>query len=114
MAANRPRKQLALDTNVLLNLAEGKDFAHAFREVFQATGYALRFTPTVLAELVFARVEGEPRQQELAALSLQQVSQWQIVLAEMNSVEEVVAEQFAEQIMQMKLLPPRWPTSRCW
>ena len=57
MAANGPRKQLALDTNVLFNLADGRDFAHAFREAFLAGGYALRFPPTVLEELVTAELE---------------------------------------------------------
>jgi hypothetical protein len=32
MEPHRIRKQLALDTNVLLDLADGADFAHDFRE----------------------------------------------------------------------------------
>lgn len=37
MEAN-PKKQLALDTNVLLDLAEQKDWAEDFREEFQKRG----------------------------------------------------------------------------
>ena len=50
MAAS-PRKQLALDANVLLDLAEGKDFAHEFREEFQRRGYEFLLSPTAAVEL---------------------------------------------------------------
>jgi hypothetical protein len=49
MAAN-PKRQLSLDTNVLLDLAKPQDFAHEFREEFQARRYALLLAPTVLLE----------------------------------------------------------------
>ena len=32
--AGSPKKQLALDTNLPLDLAESKEFAHGFREEF--------------------------------------------------------------------------------
>lgn len=35
------RKRLSLDTNVLFDLADGKDFAHDFREAYQRKGYTL-------------------------------------------------------------------------
>jgi len=44
-------KRLALDTNVPLDLADDKDFAHDFRETFQDRGYALVVPPTVVTEL---------------------------------------------------------------
>jgi hypothetical protein len=49
MAATGPRKQLALDTNLVLDLAEGADFAHEFKELFLEKGYALRLPPTAAA-----------------------------------------------------------------
>jgi predicted nucleic acid-binding protein len=49
----RTQKQLALDTNVLFDLADGKDFAHDFREISRRKGYALLVSPTVVAELYF-------------------------------------------------------------
>ena len=51
MGVPRPRKQLALDTNLLLDLAQGVDVAHDFRESFQAKGYILRLSPTAVLEL---------------------------------------------------------------
>ncbi len=49
------RKRLSLDTNVLFDLADRKDFAHDFREAYQRKGYALVIPPTVVAELYFLR-----------------------------------------------------------
>jgi len=51
MAAPAQRKQFALDSNVLFDLAEGKDFAHTFKEIAEERGYALRIPPTVVQEL---------------------------------------------------------------
>ena len=42
MAAPRPRKQFALDTNILYDLAEGLDAAHTLREVLQERGAILQ------------------------------------------------------------------------
>ena len=50
MAAS-PKKQLALDANLLLDLAEGKDFAHDFKDEFQARDYEFLLPPTAAAEL---------------------------------------------------------------
>jgi predicted nucleic acid-binding protein len=52
MAAS-PKKSLALDTNLLLDLAGEKDFAHEFREEFFRRNYSLFVPPTVVAELAF-------------------------------------------------------------
>ena len=39
MAAS-PKKSLAVDSNLLLDLAEEKDFAHEFKEEFFTRGYS--------------------------------------------------------------------------
>ena len=57
MAGNQ-KKRLALDTNLLLDLANGLDFAHDFRAVFQAADYSLLAGPTVFRELGFAVLFG--------------------------------------------------------
>ena len=40
--AGAPPRLLALDTNLVLDLAEGLDAAHDFRETFKDRGYAFR------------------------------------------------------------------------
>jgi len=60
--AAAPKKPLALDTNLLLDLAGDEDFAHEFREEFSARGYVLLVPPTVVAELTFfASIKNMPR-----------------------------------------------------
>lgn len=51
MPARTQKKQLSLDANIVFDLAERKDFAHDFREVFQGKGYALVLPPTAVHEL---------------------------------------------------------------
>ena len=53
MAAPVQKKLLALDTNLLFDLAAEKDFAHTFREVYQKRGYSLVVPPTVIQELTY-------------------------------------------------------------
>ena len=66
MAAPEQKKKFALDTNVLLDLAADKDFAHTFREVFQEKGYALMVPPTAIHELAFAAINKTGKDQRLA------------------------------------------------
>jgi hypothetical protein len=45
MAVQGQKKEFALDSNILFDLAAEKDFAHAFREGYQERGYSLRVPP---------------------------------------------------------------------
>ena len=58
MAARVPKKRLALDTNVLFDLANGQEMAHDFKEVFQSNGYTLVIAPTVVASCISWRTTG--------------------------------------------------------
>ena len=58
MAASS-KKSLALDTNLLLDLAGEQDFAHDFKEEFSRRGYAL-LVPTVIAELATLTTSRRP------------------------------------------------------
>jgi len=46
-----PSKRLALDANLPLDLAADFDFAHDFRQDFQARGYSLLLPPTAAEEI---------------------------------------------------------------
>ncbi len=70
MAAPHQKKKFALDTNVLLDLAADKDFAHTFREVFQEKGYLLMVPPTVIQELAYAATHKSDEEQRLAHRAL--------------------------------------------
>ena len=51
MADGLHSKRLSLDTNVLLDLAAGHQFAVDFKEEFQRRKYALQVVPGVMAEV---------------------------------------------------------------
>jgi predicted nucleic acid-binding protein len=106
MAAIGPRKRLALDTNLLLDLAEERDWAHEFRERFQATGYTLVATPTVFNEVAFASLyEVEPTR-VIARKAIAKAREWGITSFEANSVQQGIAETFARRLITQRLLPP--------
>src|SRR2546425_9752072 len=99
MEAHKPRKQLGLDTNVLLDLAEGADFAHDFKETFQGKGYVLRLPPMVVAELHEQWFNGATeRKRDLARKALVNVGGWDIQPLGLSAVESAIAERFAQRL----------------
>jgi len=106
MAAHGPRKRLALDSNLVLDLAAGADFAHAFREVFQGRGYTLHLPPTVLGELHENFLHGPTlAKRELARVALLTVRVWGLNPFDLNSVESAIAERFAARLGELRLMP---------
>ena len=104
MAAS-PKKSLALDTNLLLDLAGEKDFAHEFKEEFSSRGYSLLVPPTVVAELAFfASLKNAP-QQGLANVALEKTSIWKCQPFALSSVQLAVATRFATRLMDATLIP---------
>src|SRR6266480_5586134 len=94
MEAGSPKK-LSLDTNVLFILADGKDFAHDFRETYQRKGYALVICPTVVAELYFFHEHGDAEESRLASLTLQELASWDIQVFPLTGVQLEIARRFA-------------------
>ena len=98
-------KRLSLDTNVLFDLADEKDFAHDFRETYQDKGYALVISPTVVAEIYFLREHGDPEEQRLASLSLGRIASWDIQVFPLTSAQVEIAWRFASEIITRGLVP---------
>lgn len=106
MEGRKPRKQLGLDTNVLLDLADDAEFAHDFKEAFQSKGYVLRLAPTVVAELHEQLLNGLTiRKRELAGKALASIPQWDIQPLSLSAIELAIAERFAQQLLEKRLLP---------
>ena len=104
MAAT-PGKLLALDTNVLFDLAAKLDFAHDFRETFLSKGYSLVVPPTAVQELVnFMDVAIAPKA-ALAELALTSMLQWGIKPFDLISVERGITESFYNRLVRKRLLP---------
>jgi predicted nucleic acid-binding protein len=104
MAAS-PKKSLALDTNVLLDLAAEADFAHEFKEEFQSRGYQLSVPPTVVTELdFFTGVKSSP-QQDLAKIALEKMRLWECQPFLLTSTQLTIALKFAYRLIDASLIP---------
>ncbi len=104
MAASR-KKSLALDTNLLLDLAEGSDFAHAFREEFAGRGYSLIIPPTVLAELEALVRAGRTPQCEFANTAMEKLAAWECQPFMLSATKLAMAHRFAERLLDLRLIP---------
>jgi predicted nucleic acid-binding protein len=106
MPGGKVEKQLALDTNLVLDLAHGADFAHEFREAFQAAGYVRRLPPTAARELHENCINGETAQKrDLARLALLCLRSWGIQPLDLAALEQAVADRFAVRLLEARLLP---------
>ena len=104
MAAS-PKKQLALDTNLLLDLAEGHDFAHEFREEFQARGYDFLLPPTAAAELNTLSIYGGEPEKTFANAALNELRNWRCEPFPLSDVKLAIAEQFRHRLSDLMLIP---------
>jgi predicted nucleic acid-binding protein len=104
MAAS-PKKSLALDTNLLLDLAGEKDFAHDFKEQFISRGYSLFMPPTVVAELAFFASLPDASQNETARVALEKLSGWKCQPFTLSSTDLTIAMRFASRLMEAALIP---------
>ncbi len=100
-----PKKQLALDANLLLDLAEGKDFAHEFREEFQSRHYELLVPPTAAAELNVLSLYGGGPQRAFASQALRQLREWQCQLYLLSDTKLAIAGQFGRRLLELRLVP---------
>lgn len=103
--AGSPKKQLALDTNLPLDLAESRDFAHEFREEFQQRGYVLLLPPTVLAELEYLIHFGKENNRRLAEAASSQIEAWRLMPFDLPEVHHAIAERFARGLQERRLIP---------
>ena len=104
MAASS-KKSLALDTNLLLDLAGEKDFAHEFKEEFSSRGYALLVPPTVVAELAFFASLKDAPQNEIANVALENMCGWKCRPFTLSSTQLAIAIRFAARLMEFSLIP---------
>jgi predicted nucleic acid-binding protein len=105
MAALAQKKRLALDTNLLFDLASEEDFAHTFREVYQERDYSLAVPPTVIQELTYCALVKQCAETPLALKALQQMRAWGLTPFDLKSVGHGITEQFSKRLLRLGLLP---------
>lgn len=106
MAEGQHSKHLSLDTNVLMDMAEGAAFAVGFREVFQSLGYTLYVVEGVLVELGYLSKNGSEIQQERASTAIDKLREWKITPCLLSDLEKSYRRNFVIFAEHRKLLPP--------
>ena len=104
MAAS-PKKSLALDTNLLLDLAEERDFAHEFREEVAVRGYSFLIPPTVSVELDILATRGGSLQRRFANISLEKMTSWGCHPFTVSCTDLAIAARFAAKLLDLRLIP---------
>ncbi len=99
-------KKLSLDTNVLFDLAQERDYAHDFRETFQRRGYTLLIAPTVVAELYFFLEHGSSAEEKLASTSIRNIVEWDIQTIPLSLAQSAKARLIAKRLSASGMLPP--------
>jgi|YelNatPaOPRAMG01_1025707.scaffolds.fasta_scaffold07122_5 predicted nucleic acid-binding protein len=106
MASTHRRKQLALDTNILFDLAAELDAAHDFRETFQKAGYSLRIPPTAVQELAWAMEHAATSQKrQQARRALENLLRWDITPFDLQAVGHGITAECAKRLIRDQLLP---------
>ena len=103
--APSPRKQLALDTNVLIDLAAGAEFAHDFKDAFQSRGYELVVPPTALLELNNLTREGNGVRKMRASQAMGSLVQWRCLPVLLSESDSSIAVRFRQALSELKVIP---------
>lgn len=107
MADGLHSKRLSLDTNVLLNLAAGYQFAVDFKEEFQRRKYALQVVPGAMAELIALADKGNDEQRDRAAVALDSLLGWDITPIILTDVEKTYRKNFMSLVEERQILPAK-------
>jgi predicted nucleic acid-binding protein len=99
------KKQLAIDSNILFDLAEDRDFAHTFREFFQERGFSLKVPPTVVQELTHYAVFKNCDLTHLALKALKEMRIWGILPWDLIPAGHAITGEFAAKLIRKGYLP---------
>lgn len=103
-----PNALIAVDTNVPLDLADGKeDLLDALLVIRRRLKEGrLLLTPTAFQELVFLADHAESSaDQRLATKALRGLAGWRIELINLVPVQHGIVERIAERVVELRLIP---------
>jgi len=99
------KKRLALDANIVFDLAGGLAVVHDFREVCLERGYSLWLPPTVIEEVVYLSDSGSVDERTLAAKALANLLSWKVLPFQLDDLDRHLARQFSRLLRDRGLLP---------
>jgi hypothetical protein len=102
MAVPSPRKKYALDTNVLIDMAEGKSFALQFLHAYKP--HVLKVPPTVVQELSALAEKGDSVS-KYAFSALSSMRSWGITPFDLIPCGHGITESQTRELIRRKLLP---------
>lgn len=100
------KRQLSLDSNVLIDLANEEPFAIQFRLNFQRNGYSLRVAPRVLAELHYGYKTGGDDLRRSCEIALRSLLNWNIVPFTLDDLKKAWTKNFLNIAEERRLFPP--------
>ncbi len=98
-------KRCALDVNVLLDLAEGRDFALNFFGVVKEKYCPLYLCPTALIELELLARDASAERKKAALTSIASLHKWGISVFDLTSVGHGCTKEFADRLIRKGYLP---------
>jgi predicted nucleic acid-binding protein len=97
---------LALDTNVLFDLADRKEFAEAVLEILQEQKATVKVSPTVLLELEYELEHpASPEKAKRAERAFRCFRTWDITPFTLAPVQHAIAKEFSKRLQGAQLLP---------
>jgi hypothetical protein len=99
------KKRLALDTNIVIDLAGNLAVAHDFREICLERGYSLWLPPTAVEELAYLSESGDAARRKLALKALNNLLSWKIRPYQLDDLDRHLAKRFSLLLRDRGLLP---------
>ncbi|HVM48952.1 MAG TPA: type II toxin-antitoxin system VapC family toxin [Candidatus Acidoferrum sp.] len=93
-------KRCALDVNILLDLAEGQEFASEFLKVAQEKYCPLYVTPTAFIELELLVRDGIPQRKKAATNAIATFHKWGVSVFDLKPVQHGYTKEFAQRLIR--------------
>lgn len=103
--APKSKPQLALDTNVLFDLADGKDFAGTVLEVLKEEKATVKVSPTVMMELEYEIIHpASPQKGKRAERAIHCIHSWDITPFRLAPIQLDIAVEFSKSLQYARVL----------
>jgi len=99
------KKRLALDTNIVFDLAGDQAVARDFRDVCLERGYSLWLPPTAVEELVYFSESRDVSRKRLATKALNNLLLWKVRPFQLDDLDRHFAKRFSRLLRDRGLLP---------
>jgi len=109
VARSRPPLKVALDSNVLFDLAAGENFAATVLEILRENDAEIYVPPTVLLELLYEEEHCVvPAMGKLAGRALDSIhGVWKLLPVHLDANQEAIVRGFASALRHKRLLDPQ-------